>query len=172
MVTRKLQLILGGVAAAVIAVSVVLLATVRIQEARDFGRAHRVKTYSGTNYVVRLAETTIGRTDSGQVVIVYLVLANPNPVELILDRNWFILVDHDKDYYLPSTTGTQEPLIKIPAHGVLDREMLSFAVDTNAFEGVLGLQIGHQYWVMLKGIEPYTREIGIGEFRTFRRRDW
>jgi len=172
MVTRKLQWIVGVAALVIIGVSVVLLATVRIQKSRDFGRPHKVRTYSGTNYVVRLAETTIGRTDSGQVVMVHLVLSNPNTFELTLDRNWFILADHDKDYYLPSTTGTQTPLIKIPARGVLDREMLTFTVDTNAFAGLLGLQVGHQYWVTLKGVEAYAREIEVGEYRTFRRRDW
>ncbi len=169
---RRLQLIIGGIALAIIGVCLVIMALTRVQEARQFGQAHRVRTYGGTNYVARLAETTIGRTESGRVVIVNVVLSNPNPYDIALDRKCFILIDGDKDYFQPSTTGTQTESIKIPAHGIVENELLTYAVDDNSFNGTLGLQVGYQYMVMLKGIEPYTRQLGVGEYRTFHRRDW
>lgn len=169
---RKLQWIVAGAALTVIVVSLLMMSWSRVREARAFGRPHRVRTFGGTNYVVRLAETTIGRTDSGRVVIVGLMLANPNPFDIKLHRHWFVLADMDKDYFLPTATGAQTDLINVPAHGVIDNELLSFAVDETSFDGTLGLLVGHQYMVMLKGIEPYTRKLAVGEYRSFRRQDW
>jgi hypothetical protein len=169
---RKLQWIVAGGALAVIAVCLAVIGLYRVQEVRAFGRPHRVQTYGGTNYVVRLAETTIGRTDSGRVVIVRLILANPNPFDIVLDRNWFILVDMDKDYFLPTPAGAEAAAIKVPARAVRDDELLTYAVDETSFDGTLGLFVGHHYVVLLKGIEPYTRELAVGEYRSFRRADW
>lgn len=165
-------MLVGGAAAAVIAISLAVMTMWRVQEARDFGQAHFVRTYAGTNYVVQLTETAIGRTDSGYVLLVHLRLRNPNPFELPLNRNAFILVDHDKDYYLPTTSGTQTELIKIPANGVLDNEMLSFAVPEDSLDGTVALQVGHHYMVLLKDEEPFGGKLSSGEFRVFRRRNW
>jgi hypothetical protein len=103
---------------------------------------------------------------------VYLRLKNPNPYDVTLRRNWFVLADHAKDYYLPSTTGTQTELIKLPAKGVVDREMLSFTVADDAFAGAVALMVGRQYMVLLKDEEPFEVRLRDGEFRSFRRRHW
>jgi len=114
-------------------VSLGLLAMLRVQEAKEFRQPHSVETYGGTNYIVQLTEAAVGKTETGCVLIIYLRLENRNPYDVTLNRNWFVLVDQDKDYYLPSTTGTQTELIKLPANGVLDREMLSFTVPDDTF---------------------------------------
>lgn len=169
---RRLQILVGSIAGLIILVSLALQATFRVRETRSYAQPHEVKTYSGTNYVVQLTETAIGKTDTGYVVIVYLHLENPNAFELALQRNWFILVDHDKDYYLPSTSGTQTESIKLPSNGVIEKEMLSFAVPDDSFEGTIALQIGQHYMTLIKGEKPFTDKLRNGEFRSFRRRDW
>lgn len=170
--SKRIQILVAVVAIAVIGVSLGLLAILRIQEAKEFSRPHSVQAYGGTNYVVGLTEVVVGKTETGCVLIVYLRLQNPNPYEVTLHRNWFILVDHDKDYYLPSTTGTQTELIKLPASGVLDREMLSFTVPDDAFAGNVALMMGQNYLVLVKNEEPFQVHLHNGEFRSFRRRSW
>jgi hypothetical protein len=163
---------IGLIALAVIALCLGLLAYWRVDESEEYLGSCAVHTYGGTNYVVQLQETMVGRTDAGCVVIVYARFENPNPFEVVLDRNWFILVDHDKDYFQPVTAGTQTPLIKLPARGVVEKEMLSFPVLEDSFAGTLGLKIGQNYWVLIKGPAPYTRKLRSGEFVSFRRRNW
>lgn len=160
------------IALVVIGVSIGVLALLRIQEAKEFRRPHLVQTYGGTNYVVQLTEVVVGKTETGCVLIAYLRLENPNPYDVTLSRNWFVLMDHAKDYYLPSTTGTQTELIKLPANGVLDREMLSFTVADDTFAGSVALMVGHNYMVLLKDEGPYEVHLRNGEFRSFRRRHW
>lgn len=169
---RGLQILVGVVAAVVVAGSLALLGWMRVREAQEFSAPHRVQTYGGTNYIAQLLETSVGGATSGAVVIVYLRVENPNDFELTLDRNWFILVDHDKDYYLPATSGTQQPLIKVAPRGVSEREMLSFTVMEGSFAGTLGLQLGQNYWVLLKGEEPYAAQLRDGQFHTFKSREW
>jgi hypothetical protein len=169
---RRIQTLMAVVALVVIAVSLGLMAVLRIQEAKTFHRPHPVQTYGGTNYVVQLAEVVAGKTETGCVLIVYLRLENPNPFDVTLSRNWFVLADHAKDYFLPSTTGTQTELIKLPANGVLDREMLSFTVPDDAFAGAMGLMVGRQYMILLKDKEPFEMRLHNGEFRSFQRRSW
>ncbi len=147
-------------------------ALARLRDARGFGAAHRVRTFGETNYVARVLETTIGRTDAGLLVVVALRLENPNPFEIALERRGFVLVDGDKDYYLPAATESQSDVIRIGARGVADNELLTYAVQDDAFQGVLGLQLGHYYWTLLKGPQPYTPALNQDEYRTFRRRDW
>ena len=147
---RRIQKLVAVITLAVIGVSFGLLALLRVQEAKEFRRPHTVQTYGGTNYVVQLTEVVVGKTETGCVLIVYLRLKNPNPYDVTLRRNWFVLADHAKDYYLPSTTGTQTELIKLPAKGVVDREMLSFTVADDAFAGAVALMVGRQYMVLLK----------------------
>jgi hypothetical protein len=103
---------------------------------------------------------------------VYLRIENPNPYDVTLSRNWFVLMDHAKDYYLPSTTGTQTELINLPANGVLDREMLSFTVADDAFAGAVALMLGRNYMVLLKDEEPFRTTLRNGEFHSFQRRSW
>jgi hypothetical protein len=169
---RSLQVLVGVLAAVIAAGCVALLGWLRVREARAFAQPHRVRTYTGTNYIARLLETSVGGASSGAVVIVYLRIENPNDFELTLDRNWFILVDHDKDYFLPGTNGTQSPLIKVPPHGVSEREMLSFSVMTDSFDGTLGLQLGYNYWALLKGEEPFLERLRDGHFHIFKTRHW
>jgi hypothetical protein len=170
--TRRIQISVALVAVAAIGVSLGLLAMLRIREAKAFREPHAVRTYGGTNYVVQLIEVVVGKTETGCVLIVYLRLQNPNGYDVTLSRNWFVLVDRDKDYFLPSTTGTQTELIKLPAHGVSDREMLSFAVPDDAFAGRVALLVGQDYMVLVKNEESFEAHLRDGEFRSFRRRNW
>lgn len=144
----------------------------RTREAREFGRAHRVRTFGGTNYVVRLTETTIGRTEAGPVVIVQLILANPNPFPIALERKWFILMDGDRDYFLPVETSSQPPTIELPARGTVDHEMLVYHVHDDSFRGALALFVGHHYMVMLKEVGSYDQPLKVGEYRSFRTVTW
>ena len=169
---RRFQILVAGIALAVISVSLGLLAMLRLQEAKVFRQPHQVETYGGTNYIVALTEVAVGKTDTGCVLIVYMRLQNPNPYDVTLDRNWFILMDHAKDYYLPSTTGSQTGLIKLPANGVLDREMLSFTVPDDTFVGAVALMVGRNYLVMEKDDDPFQVRLHSGEFQSFRRRSW
>jgi hypothetical protein len=169
---RRLQKLVAVITLVVIGVSIGLLGLLRVQEAKEFHRPHPVQTYGGTNYVVQLTEVAVGKTETGCVLIVYLRLRNPNPYDVTLNRNWFVLMDHAKDYYLPSTTGTQTELINLPANGVLDREMLSFTVSDDAFVGAMALMVGRQYMVLVKDEEPYEIRLGNGEFHSFQRRHW
>lgn len=169
---RKLQWIVGSVAVGVIVVCGATLALWRTREAREFGRPHRVRTYGGTNYVVRLAEVTIGRTEAGPVVMVQLILANPNPFDIQLERKWFILMDGDRDYFLPLESATQPAVIHLPAHGVVDNEMLVYRVDEDSFSGALALFVGHHYMAMLKNVGTYEEPLRMGEYRSFRRVTW
>jgi hypothetical protein len=170
--SRRVQISVGAIAVATIGVSLGLLAMLRIREAKEFSEPHIVQTYGGTNYVVQLTEVAVGKIETGCVLIVYLRLQNPNTYDVTLRRDWFILVDHNKDYFLPSTTGTQAELIKLPANGVLDREMLSFMVPDNAFAGRVALFVGQNYMVLVKNEGPFEAHLRNGEFRSFRRRSW
>ncbi|MGD1019248.1 MAG: hypothetical protein ABSA12_08000 [Verrucomicrobiia bacterium] len=169
---RHMQKLVAVLALVVMGASFGLLALLRVREAKEFRRPHPVQTYGGTNYVVRLTEVVVGKTETGCVLIVYLRLENPNPYDVTLNRNWFVLMDHAKNYYLPSTTGTQTELIKMPANGVLDREMLSFTVVDDAFAGAVALLVGREYMVLLKDEEPFDARLRNGEFRSFQRRHW
>jgi hypothetical protein len=172
MVNRRLQYLVGVIALVVIGMSLGLLAVLRVQEAKEFHRPHPVQTYGGTNYVVQLADVVVGRAETGCVLLVYLRLKNPNPYDVTLSRNWFVLVDRAKDYYLPSTTGTQTELIKLPANGVLDREMLSFTVADDAFAGTVALLVGRNHMVLVKDETPFEARLRNGEYRSFQRRHW
>ncbi len=170
--SRRLQILVALVALVTIVVSLGLLAMLRIREAKEFREPHTVQTYGGTNYVVQLTEVAVGKAQTGCVLIVYLRLQNPNTYGVTLSRQWFVLVDRDKDYFLPSTTGTQAELIKLPANGVLDREALSFMVPDDAFAGRVALLVGQNYMVLVKNEEPFDPHLRDGEFRSFRRRSW
>jgi hypothetical protein len=169
---RRIQIFVTLIAAITIGFSLGLLAMLRIREAKEFREPHSVHTYGGTNYVVQLTEAMAGKTGTGCVLIVYLRLQNPNAYDVTLLRNWFVLIDRDKDYFLPSTMGTQTELINLPANGVLDREMLSFTVPDDAFAGRMALLVGQNYMVLVKNDEPFEAHLRNGEFRSFRRRSW
>ena len=170
--SRRLQISVALVAVVTIVVSLGLLAMLRIREAKEFREPHTVQTYGGTNYVVQLTEVAVGKAETGCVLIVYLRLQNPNAYEVTLSRKWFVLVDRDKDYFLPSTTGTQTELIKLPASGVLNREALSFMVPDDAFAGRVALLVGQNYMVLVKNEDPFEARLRNGEFRSFRRKSW
>jgi hypothetical protein len=171
-VNRRVQNLIAVIALVVIGVSLGLLAMLRVQEAKAFHRPHPVQTYGGTNYVVQLTDVVVGKTETGCVLIVYLRLENPNPYDVTLSRNWFVLVDRAKDYYLPSTSGTQTELIRLPANGVLDREMLSFTVADDTFAGTVALLVGRNHMVLVKDEAPFDVRLRNGEFRSFQRRHW
>ena len=91
---------------------------------------------------------------------------------LFRSRRGFVLVDGDKDYSLPQTNSSQPATITIPPRGMIDNELLTYAVQEDTFAGVVGLQLGHYYWTEIKGPRPYTEVLNKDEYRTFRRRDW
>lgn len=170
--SRQIRILAVMVALAIAGVGVGLLALLRVQQAKDFSQPYRVQTAEGTNYVVQLVETVVGKTDTDCVLIVYMKLENPNPFEVALDRDSFFLIDRHRVRYLPSTTGTQDELIKLPANGVLEKEMLSFTVPEDTFAGRIALRVGQDHPVMIKDQTPFDVRLGSGEFRSFRRRSW
>jgi len=171
-VKNKLAMAIGVAALVVLLASLATLGYLRAREARQFSERHAVRTYGGTNYVATLQQTTIGRTAAGYIVILAVEFENPNPFPVRLDRNWFILVDHDKDFYLPATTGTHERWIDLPARGTVEKETLSYAVPADSFAGVIAVQLGHQYWTLVKEVGEFTEPLADGQFRSFRRRHW
>jgi len=171
-VNPSLRYLVGAIALVVIGVSLGLLAMLRVQEAKEFHRRLPMQTYGGTNYVVQFSEVVVGRAGTGCLLLVYLRLENPNPYDVTLNRNWFVLVDHARHNYLPSTAGTQSELIKLPANGVLDRETLSFTVADDAFAGTVSLRMGTNKMLLIKDAAPFAAPLRIGEFRSFQRRHW
>jgi hypothetical protein len=171
-VSRTKQWLLGTALVAGLALLIGAVALWRVREAEDMSRPHAVHTYGGTNYVVSLKELTVGRSDAGYVLLVAVLLQNTNNFPVALNRNAFILVDANKDYYLPSTTGTQTPVITVPAAGTVDSEVLSFSVPEEGLNGAMGMQIGQNFWIMLREDKPFELKLKSGEFVTFRRRDW
>jgi hypothetical protein len=153
-----------------------LMAMLRIQEAKEFSQPHQMQTDGGTNYVIQLTEAVVGKTKTGCILMLYLRLENPNPFDVTLGRNWFILVGHsdghDIDQYRLSATGTQPDLIKLPANGVLDREMLSFTVPDDAFADSVALRVGRSGLLLVKDPKSFKVRLRDGEFRSFRRRRW
>jgi hypothetical protein len=168
----KRMLIIGS-ALITIGVSVGILALFRVQEARDFSRPYPVQTRAGTNFVMRILETSVGKVDTGFVVIVYMRLENPNAFSFEVRRNRFVLAgDGRGDFFRPSIMGTQDELIKLPANGVLEREMLSYTVPDDAIDGMLGLRIGRNFTILLKERGAFGGKLGPGEFRSFHRPTW
>ena len=165
------QLWLVLLALAAVAV-VALLALRRVRQAHWLSQPCTVHTFGGTNYIAQVLDTTVGRTDSGYLVIVAVHMQNPNPYAIELARNWFLLVDSGKEYYQPSTTGTQTATIRLPPGGAVERELLSFAVKGDAFQGMLAVQLGRNYWMLIKEPKPYPPRLQAGQFITFHRRDW
>ena len=168
----NVKVVVGALAATVIVLGVGGIAWLRILESKHLSQPCKVRTYGGTNYVVQLLETTVGKVDAGYVVIVYARLRNPNAWDVTLHRDWFVLVDGDKDYFLPSTNGTQTAAITLPANGVLDREMFSFTLPNESLGGTIALKVGQNYWMLVKDEEPFNRTLRSGEFVSFRRRHW
>jgi hypothetical protein len=151
---------------------IAIVAWRRIEDSRRLSQPAHVQTDGGTNYIMQLLESTVGKLDAGYVLLLYLRFENPNAFPVTLQRNWFVLVGHNHTYYQPTTTGTQTPLIELPPNGVLEREMLSFTLSETALAGSIGLQMGRNDWVIVKDEKPFTERINRDEFRTFRRRRW
>lgn len=165
---KRLLLVLLAVITALVAT----LAWLRTKEAREFSKPCRAHTFGGTNYILELTSATVGRVHTGYVVIVAARLENPNPFEVVLQRDWFVLMDDDHDYYQPSTSGTQTASIRLPPNGILERELFSYSMPGDSFKGVLALMAGHQHLILLKSRQPYQPNLRDGEFVTFHRRDW
>jgi len=144
------------------------LAWLRIRIARRFTEPCHVHTDGGTNYVVQLLKTTVGRTDNGCVVIVYLGLRNPNLYEVTLKRESFVLMDHEKKYFKPMIPGE----IRIPAGGLVEQEAFSFAVPDEALAGMITLEVGQNHFAMVKSSRSFTRQLSKGQFLMFRQPDW
>jgi hypothetical protein len=157
--------------AVIVAVAVVLIALVRVEESKNFTRPHHVRT-GGTNYVVQLLQATVGQTDSGCVVIVYARLENSNPFEIVLPRDGFVLAGPAGTRFLPAAGGTQPASLRVPASNALEQEMFSFSLPAASLRGSLGLKIGENDWVTIKSDKPFTRALRRGEFVSFRVRDW
>jgi hypothetical protein len=171
--TAKRKIVAAGIlVGAFVAVALAVTGGKRLKDAREFSQPHQVATHGGTNYVVRVTAATVGKTSSGSILILHLQFTNPNPFPVVLDRNWFVLMDHDKDYYLPSADGPQAPQITLPASGQLDGETLTFAVPDDSFEGVVALLAGRQYMIMIKNQNPWRQTLHDGQFESFRSRDW
>lgn len=140
---------------------VLLIAAIHVKAARQFSQKHRVQ-----NFVVQLLETTVGKLDTGSVVIVYARFENPGSTELDLPRESFRLAGRS-----PVTNGTQAALIKVPANGVLEKEALSYAIGDEVFAGALTLEVGRDQ-LLVKNAKPWTQRLPVGQFVTFRSRDW
>jgi len=171
-VKSKLPWLLGGGAVLVMAICLALLAWLRLGDARQFGQAYKVKTYDGTNYVFQFIETTVGKVETSCVLIVYARIENPNPAPLTLKRDWFVLVDDDKDYFQPVATTGQSSTITIPANGVAEKEALSFVVPDDTLNGMLALNVGHRYFATFKSSKPLSRPLLKGQYVTFRQLNW
>lgn len=166
------KVLIGGGAAAMVAVCVGLSAWLRVREAAQLTQPNRVQTDGGTNYVVQVLETTIGRTENGYLLLIATRFENPNPYEVLLRRDGFVLLDRNQDSYQPSTTGTQSALIKLPPNGVVENETLNFAVPEGALVGAMELKVGKDRSVLIKDDKPFDRQLNRGEFVSFRRRTW
>jgi hypothetical protein len=147
-------------------------ALTRMREARQFSEKHRVENPTGTNFVVQLVETTVGRVETGYVVIAYARFENLNSLPLVLPRESFVLIDGTGRKLTPVTSGTQTPLINLSGNGVLEKEALSFAVDNRALDGTLTLEVGHQTYLLVKNSNPWMRPLPVGQFVTFRSWSW
>jgi hypothetical protein len=85
--SRRIQISMAVVAVITIGVSLGSLAMLRIREVNEFREPHLVETYGRTNYVVQLTKVTVGKAETGCVLIVYLRLQNPNAYTVTLRRN-------------------------------------------------------------------------------------
>ena len=94
-----------GVIVSINVLCVGALVWLRARDAQQFAVPCRVHTYGGTNYTVQLLEAAVGRVETSCVVIVSLRLENPNPYAVTLPREWFVLLDHEKEYYEPTQLG-------------------------------------------------------------------
>jgi hypothetical protein len=170
-VNRRWQIAVS-VAVAAAAAGFGLTAALRVHDMKQFTRRHQVQSAGGTNYVVAVAEMTVGRIDNGYVAIVYLRWENPNPFEITLSRDSFKLIDSTGKSYAASSAGTQSSLIKLPAGSVIERDMLSFLVQHDVFAGALELELQPGYRLEVKDGQPFRDQLRIGEFRAFHRRGW
>ena len=157
-----------GVIVTINALSIAALVWLRSHDSQSFSQPCEVHTYGGTNYIVHPLETAVGRIDAGCMVIVSLRLENPNPFEVILKREWFVLLDHEKEYYEPTQLGT----VRIPAQGVVEREVFGFVIPNEALAGLIALKVGQQYFITVKSPKPYTLPVGKDQFVMFRQKDW
>jgi hypothetical protein len=169
---RRRQIVAGIAVLSVVGVSLALVAMTRVSETRQFSQKYRVQTPTGTNFVVQLLETTVGRVETGYVVIVYARLENQEPSALALPRESFVLIDRNGRRFSPVTSGTQLSLINLPGNGVLDKEALSYAVDGNSLTGTLMLEAGPQVYLLIKNSKPWARQLPGGQFVTFRSWSW
>jgi hypothetical protein len=168
---RPLWWIIGGLAVFVIG-GTGWLAWTRTSDAREFSQPATVKTYGGTNYVVQFTEVTVGKVASGCVVIVSARFSNPNPYPVRLHRKWFMIVDHDKDYYLPTITPQQPDEFVLPAGGELAKEPLTYVMPEDSLAGTLAIMAGHYHYLLIKSPKPMSEPLQPDRFLTLRRRDW
>ena len=169
---KRNRILVAAVALLIVGVSVGLFVLFRVQQTREFSQPHQVRTRGGTNYVVRLLEAAVGKADAGYVLIVYIRLENSNPFDITLHREGFMLVDGNKKYYMPSTSGTQRELIRLHANSVQEREMLSFTVPDDTLAGGIRLVVGQNDPVVVKDRTPFNVRLRDGEFLSFRRYSW
>jgi hypothetical protein len=169
---RPRQIITGVAVLALAGAILGLVALARVNEARRFSQPYRVETPGGTNYAMRLLETTVGRVETGYVVIVYARFENLDAAALTLPRESFLLIDGTGRRISPVVSGTQTSWINLPANSVLEKEALSYPVDSAALAGTLTLEAGQQVYLLVKNGKPWTRQLSGGQFVTFRSWSW
>lgn len=165
--TRRAWLVVFGIVAVL---GLVLGGVIwrRNVNARRFGRVYPVRTFTGTNYHVQLLEVTVGKSNTGCVLTVYARFENPNPQALTLQPAWFVLVDHDKDYFSTTTI----PPIVLPAGGALDKVGLNYVIPEDSLAGMLALTVGHHYFVLIKSAKAMRQPLVNGQFLMFHQLDW
>lgn len=168
---RPLWWIIGGLLVFVGA-GAAWLAWTRTSDAREFSQPAEVKTFGGTNYVVQLTEVTVGKVASGCVVIVSARFSNPNPYPVTLHRKWFMIVDHDKDYFLPTITPQQLDTFVLPANGEQSKEALTYVMPEDSLDGTLAVMAGHYHYLLIKSPKPMSEPLRADQFLTLRQRDW
>jgi len=168
---KRLSPVLVVVVLTVVAL-VGVLGWFRMREMSSLTKPHHVHTASGTNYVVQISSATLGRVNNNYLVIVAARVENPNPFEVVLRRDSFVLLDSTREYFSPSTNGTQAALIRLPPGGARERELFTFAVTPDSFNGMLAFMAGHQNFVQIKSAKPYRPQLSEGDFKSFHRLTW
>ena len=167
-----MRILVVVVALLIAGVGIALWALFRLQQAWEFSQPHDVRSRGGVTYVVRLLEADVGKADTNYLLILYLRFENPGPDSITLRREWFGIIDRHRKFYPPSVSGTQTELITVPAHGVSDREMLSYTVPDKVLAGRVELVAGQNHTILVKDRAPFNVPLRDGEFCSFRRQSW
>lgn len=144
---------------------VALVAGLRKYQRKAFQRHRWLQTDRGVHYMLRLMETTVGKTECGYLLMVTVEIENSNSSVLRFPRREFVLKDGRGVLYEPAPTSVES--LTPPA-----RETFSFSLPTAALGNALDLRVSSHSWVRLRSSRPYTTQLREGEFRTYYRPDW